>query len=151
MAHSCRLEFVTWRYHIRIPVGPYNWHRGCAPKFSKAWSVQCCLWYCALSDYKEPLKEFEIRVGHSPGYGLPFVAILRWLYRKRRQAIFIHIHDVGLRGNSSAVVSTRGEAGGGRVWRRSALFLGTDPGHHCKHTGYLGPCKPKGSICLLVK
>ena len=26
--------------------------------------------------YKEPLKSFEIRVGHSPGFGLPSVAIL---------------------------------------------------------------------------
>ena len=26
--------------------------------------------------YKEPLKSFEIRVGHSPGFGLLFVAIL---------------------------------------------------------------------------
>ena len=26
--------------------------------------------------YKEPLKSFKIRVGHSPGFGLPFVAIL---------------------------------------------------------------------------
>ena len=26
--------------------------------------------------YKEPLKSFEIRVGHSPGFGVPSVAIL---------------------------------------------------------------------------
>ena len=26
--------------------------------------------------YKEPLKSFEIGVGHSPGFGLPSVAIL---------------------------------------------------------------------------
>ena len=26
--------------------------------------------------YKEPWKSFEIRVGHSPGFGLPSVAIL---------------------------------------------------------------------------
>ena len=39
---------------------------------SKAWSVQCCVTvHC-----KEPLKSFEIRVGHSPGFGLPSVAIL---------------------------------------------------------------------------
>ena len=40
--------------------------------------------------YKEPLKSFEIRVGHSPGFGLPSVAILPWLCRKRRKAIFTH-------------------------------------------------------------
>ena len=27
-------------------------------------------------NYKEPLKSFEIRVGYSPGFGLPSVAIL---------------------------------------------------------------------------
>ena len=26
--------------------------------------------------YEEPLKSFEMRVGHSPGFGLPSVAIL---------------------------------------------------------------------------
>ena len=40
--------------------------------------------------YKEPLKSFEIRVGHSPSFGLPSVAILPWLCRKRRKAIFTH-------------------------------------------------------------
>ena len=40
--------------------------------------------------YKEPLKSFGIRAGHSPGFGLPSVAILPWLCRKRRRAIFIH-------------------------------------------------------------
>ena len=40
--------------------------------------------------YKEPLKSFEIRVGHSPGFGLPSVAILPWLCRKWRKAIFIY-------------------------------------------------------------
>ena len=30
---------------------------------------------------KEPLKSFEIRVGHSPGFGLPSVAILPWSCR----------------------------------------------------------------------
>ena len=41
--------------------------------------------------YKEPLKSFEIWVGHSPGFGLPSVAILPWLCRKRRKAILIYI------------------------------------------------------------
>ena len=39
---------------------------------------------------KEPLKSFEIRVGHSPGFGLNSVEILQWFCRKRRQAIFTH-------------------------------------------------------------
>ena len=43
---------------------------------------------------KEPLKSFEIRVGHSPGFGLPSVAILPWLCRKRRKAIFIYIQEL---------------------------------------------------------
>ena len=38
--------------------------------------------------YKEPLKSFEIRVGHSPGFGPTFVAILP--HCKRRKAIFTH-------------------------------------------------------------
>ena len=33
-------------------------------------------------DYKEHLKSSEIRVGHSPGFGLPSVAILPGLFRK---------------------------------------------------------------------
>ena len=40
--------------------------------------------------YKEPLKSFEIRVGHSPGFGHPSVAILPILFRKRRKEIFTH-------------------------------------------------------------
>ena len=42
--------------------------------------------------YKEPLKSFEIRVGHSPGFVFPSVAILLWWCRKRRKAIFIYIY-----------------------------------------------------------
>ena len=41
--------------------------------------------------YKEALKSFEIRVGHSPGFGLPSVATLPRLCRKRRKTIFIII------------------------------------------------------------
>ena len=36
-------------------------------------------------------KSFEIRVGHSPGFGLPSVAILPWVCRKRRGTIFTHL------------------------------------------------------------
>ena len=38
--------------------------------------------------YEEPLKSFEIRVGRSPSFGLPSVAILACMCRKRRKAIF---------------------------------------------------------------
>ena len=39
---------------------------------------------------EEPSNSCEIRVGHSPGSGLPSVAILPWLCRKRGKAIFTH-------------------------------------------------------------
>ena len=57
---------------------------------------------CIMNTDKEPLKSFEIRVGYSPGFRLPFVAILPWLCRKRRKAIFIYIgwHHTR-RGNTS--------------------------------------------------
>ena len=29
MAHLYRLGLLTWRYHVRIPVGPHICHRGC--------------------------------------------------------------------------------------------------------------------------
>ena len=35
--------------------------------------------------YKETLKSFEIRVGHSHGFGFLSVAIFPWLCRKRRE------------------------------------------------------------------
>ena len=49
--------------------------------------------YCTVY-YKEPLMSFEIRVGHIPGFGLPSVAILSRLCRKRRKAIFTHSQSV---------------------------------------------------------
>ena len=49
MAHSYRLGLVTRRYQVRIRGSRLSFcHRGCAPNCSKAWGVQCCLWYCAL-------------------------------------------------------------------------------------------------------
>ena len=51
--------------------------RGCA--CSVLQTVQKHRVYSAIYGtvhYKEPLKSFEIRVGHSPGFGLPSVAIL---------------------------------------------------------------------------
>ena len=47
--------------------------------------------------YKEPLKSFEIRVGHIFGFGLPSVAILSRLCRKRLKAIFTHSQSVSQR------------------------------------------------------
>ena len=77
MAHSYRLGLVTWRYQVRIPVGPDICHCGCA--YTVLQTVQRPGVYSAAYGsvyYKEPLKSFEITVGHSPGFGLPSVAIL---------------------------------------------------------------------------
>ena len=60
MAHSYRLELVTWRYQARIPVGPDI----CA--YTVLQAVQRPGVYSAAYGtvhYKEPLKSFEIRVG----------------------------------------------------------------------------------------
>ena len=77
MAHSHRLGLVTCGYQVRIPVGADICHRGCA--YTVLQTVQRDRVYSAAYDtvhYKEPWKSFEIRVGHSPGFGLSFVAIL---------------------------------------------------------------------------
>ena len=90
MAHSYRLGLVAWRYQIRISVGPDICHRGCI--YTVLQTVQRPGVYSAVYGtvhYKEPLESFEIKVGHSLGFGLPSVAILPWLCRKRRKAIFI--------------------------------------------------------------
>ena len=77
MAHSYRLGLVIWRYQVRIPVGSDICHRGCA--YTVLQTVQSpgvySAAYCTVH-YKEPLKSFKIRVGHSPCFGLPSVAIL---------------------------------------------------------------------------
>ena len=97
MAHSYRLRLITWRYLARVPVGPGICHRGCS--YTVLQNVQRPGVYRAIygtvhykydKQDKEPLKLFEIKVGHSLGFGLPSVAILRWLYRKRLKAIFTH-------------------------------------------------------------
>ena len=69
---SCKLEDQA-----RIPVGPDNFYRGCA--YTVLQTVQrheVCSAVYGTVHYKELLKSFEIRVGHSPGFGLPSVAIL---------------------------------------------------------------------------
>ena len=47
---------------------------------------------CGTLQYKEPMQWFEIRVGHSPGFGLPSAEIFPWLCKKRRKAILTHIY-----------------------------------------------------------
>ena len=79
MAHSYRLGLVIWRYQVRIPVEPDICHRGCV--YTVLQNVQRPGVYSAAYSrptvhYKKPLKSFEIRVGHSPGFGLLSVAIL---------------------------------------------------------------------------
>ena len=70
------MGLVTWRYQIRIPVGP-DICRGCA--YTLLQTVQRPGVYGAAYAtvyHKEPLKSFEIRIGHSPGIGLPSVSLL---------------------------------------------------------------------------
>ena len=77
MAHSYRLGLVTWRYQARIPVGPDIYHRGCA--YTVLQTVQRHGVYSdvyGFVHYKEPLKSFKIRVGHSTGFGLHSLRIL---------------------------------------------------------------------------
>ena len=77
MAHSYQLGLVTWRYEVRIPVGPDICHRSCTYKVLK--TVQRPGMYSAgygTVHYKEPLKSFQIRVGNSLGFGIHSVAIL---------------------------------------------------------------------------
>ena len=69
MAPSYRLGLVTWGYQIRFPVGTDICHRGCA--YTELQTVQRHGVYSAAYGtvhYKEPLKSFEIRVGHIPGF-----------------------------------------------------------------------------------
>ena len=62
---------------VRISVGTDICHRGCA--YTVLQTVQRHGVYNAAYGnvhYKEPLKSFEKRVGHSPGFGLPSIEIL---------------------------------------------------------------------------
>ena len=77
MAHSYRLVLVTWRYQALIPVEPDICHRGCS--YTVLQTVPRRGVYSAAYGtvhYKEPLKSIEIKVGHSPDFGLLVVAIL---------------------------------------------------------------------------
>ena len=86
MAHSIRLWFETQRYWFRIAVGSDVCHRGCV--YAVLDTVQkpgVCSVVHGSVDYKEPLKSFDLRVGHSPDFGLLSVAILPWLYSDVKQ------------------------------------------------------------------
>ena len=60
----------------RILVEPDISHRGCAYSAQTAQRPGVCSAAYGTVYYKKPLKSFKIRVGHSPGFGLPSVAIL---------------------------------------------------------------------------
>ena len=85
-----RLGLVTSGYQVRVPVGTDICHRGCVytvlQTVKRHWVYRATY---GTVHYKEPLRSFEIRVGHSPGFGLHPLAILRWVWKKRRKAIFI--------------------------------------------------------------
>ena len=77
-------------YWVRVLAGSGICHRGCA---FTVLQTMLSMVYCAL--IKKPWSHW-IRVGHSPDFGLPSVAILPWLCRKRREAIFTYspqVHD----------------------------------------------------------
>ena len=77
MSHLYRLGLVTWRYQVRVPVGPDICHRGCA--YTVLQTIQKPGGYSAAygsANYKQQLKSFEIRVRHNLGFGLLSVAIL---------------------------------------------------------------------------
>ena len=90
-------SFVSaWACNLGVPGSNLGWsdicHRGCA--YTVLQTVQNHEVYNAAYGtvhYKEPLKSFEIRVGHGPDFGLPSIAIWPWLCRKRRKAIFIYM------------------------------------------------------------
>ena len=70
-------SFVATRAcNLEVPVGPDICHRDFA--YTVLQTVQRPVVYSAAYGtvhYKEPLKSFEVRVGHSLGFGLPSVAI----------------------------------------------------------------------------
>ena len=65
MAHSYRLGLITRRYQVRIPVCKDICRPGCA--YTVLQTVKRPGVYsaaCGTVHYKDPLKSFEIRVGH---------------------------------------------------------------------------------------
>ena len=66
------------------------WHQGYAyTVLQTAQRPDVCSAVYGTVQYKYPWSLLK-RVGHSPDFGLPSVAILPWLRRKRRKAIFTH-------------------------------------------------------------
>ena len=80
-------SLVTWRYQVRIPVVRLWLCIYSAPNCSKPKGLECAVLHYGTVHYKEPLKSFEVRARRSPGFGLPSIAILPWLCRKRCEAI----------------------------------------------------------------
>ena len=79
MALSYRLGLVTWRYQAQILIGLDICHRGCAYivlQTVQRHGVYSAVYCRPTVHYKEPLKSFEIRVGHSLNFGISSVAIL---------------------------------------------------------------------------
>ena len=127
MAHSYRLGIVTWRYQVRIPVGPDICHRGCV--YTVLQTVQKPGVYSAAYGtvlYKEPLKSFEIRVGHSPGFGL---LVMRYCHDRAesdvRQYLYSYSHTKLTRGGVTfiAIINNVFIACGSLVeWQTVSLF-----------------------------
>ena len=79
---------LSQRYWVRFPAGSDVCLWGCA--YTVLQTVQrpgLCSAVNGTVHYKEPLNH-SIRVGHSHDIGLPSVAILPWLCRKRHKTIF---------------------------------------------------------------
>ena len=89
MTHSSRLELVAWGTMLKSRSGRIF---GCAFTVHIQTVQRPGVYSAAYSTvhYYEPLKSFEIRVGHSPSFWPPSIAILPGLCIKRRKAIFTH-------------------------------------------------------------
>ena len=86
MAHSIRSWLETQRSWARIPAGSDVCHIQCSKLFK---CLECAVLSMVLCTIKNPWSHW-IGVGYSPDFGLPSVAILPGLCRKRRKAIFTH-------------------------------------------------------------
>ena len=76
-----------------ISVGHYV-HIQCSKLFKV---LECTVLSMVLCTIKDPWSH-SIKVRHSPDFRLPSVAILPWLCRKRRKAIFTHWQEISLHG-----------------------------------------------------
>ena len=81
LAHSIRLWLETKRYLVRIPVGSGDCHQGSAYTVLETFQRHgVCSAVYGTVQYKEPLGH-SIRVGHSPDFGPPSVAVLSCIKR----------------------------------------------------------------------